>query len=202
MDPELAEALALSRAEYEQTQRIPAAFPILWAVSHSCETHTAYFLQYPSTCTTCGAELSAHHVSKLESSLVSSAAAPRSIVIRPTVGSFHNYRHDMLLHVGITNSKGHVFNFDAGGCHIEPVWVECITVPLEASHLSDTHWDQRLQQHHNSEQTRKTTYPYHSLSNNCYDYAIRFLNSINFEGKSNHSKDDIVSRFIGIYCTS
>ena len=37
---------------------------------------------------------------------------------------------------------------------------------------------------------------YHATRNNCYDYVIRFLNSINFENKSQHSKEDLVERLI------
>lgn len=38
--------------------------------------------------------------------------------------------------------------------------------------------------------------PYKQLQNNCYDYVIRFLNGIKFEGRENHQKEDIVTRFI------
>ena len=34
------------------------------------------------------------------------------------------------------------------------------------------------------------------MKNNCYDYVIRFLNLINFENSSRHTKEDIVDRYI------
>ena len=39
--------------------------------------------------------------------------------------------------------------------------------------------------------------PYRCMENNCYDFVIRFLNLVNWEGSSNHEKYAIVARLLG-----
>jgi hypothetical protein len=119
---------------------------------------------------------------------------PRCIVVRPTIGSFHTYNNQMLLHCGISNSKGKVYNFDIGGCSAEE-WKLSLSINL-AHPCSDSEWDAQLERHNNAEKSFLAYRPYQALRNNCYDYVIRFLNGIKFEGKEDHKKEDVVARLI------
>ncbi|ELR20747.1 zinc finger, zz type domain containing protein [Acanthamoeba castellanii str. Neff] len=120
----------------------------------------------------------------------------RSLAIKPTVGTFGRYHNRMLLHCGLADSAGRVYNFDESGCHVDSDWHESISIPVAAPHLSDEQWDAELDRHHKAELTFKAYRPYKQLQNNCYDYVIRFLNGVKFEGRKNHQKEDIVTRFI------
>jgi len=120
----------------------------------------------------------------------------RSVVVKPTMGSFSRYDPRMLLHCGVSDSKSKVYNFDERGPCIDNDWKESISIPIEAPHLTDSQWDAALARHHDAEKTFERARPYSQLANNCYDYVIRFLNGIKFEGKEDHTKEGIVARFI------
>lgn len=45
---------------------------------------------------------------------------------------------------------------------------------------------------------RAQTKKYQQLENNCYDFVIRFLNSISYKGRNDHMKGPIVEELVGI----
>ena len=105
---------------------------------------------------------------------------PRCVCIRMTVGSFTGYTERSLLHTGVSDSSGIVYNFDERGHH-KDAWVESINYPLQAAaSLSDDEWDAALCAHHAAH--RGSGIPYRSLGYNCYQYVVEFLNSIEFAG--------------------
>jgi hypothetical protein len=57
---------------------------------------------------------------------------PHCIVIRVTRGSFRQYNRRTLLHCGVTNSQGVVYNFDKRGHHQDSLWEESICIKLSA----------------------------------------------------------------------
>jgi len=117
----------------------------------------------------------------------------RSIVIKPTYSSFKNYNSNLLLHCGITDSQGNVYNFDQRGPRKDSKkWTRCIAQRLNHPALDDKHWDEQLMEHNKEEKRREKSAGYRDLSNNCYDYIIRFLNNIKFGDKATHTKEDIV----------
>jgi hypothetical protein len=116
---------------------------------------------------------------------------PRSIAIKPTVGTFSNYRRDSLLHCGITDTTGRVFNFDEKGRRFDLSWEETLCVKLETK-MDDNSWNSALTSHLKDEQAMANYSRYHPLDNNCYSFVVRFLNKIKFEGKENHTKASIV----------
>jgi hypothetical protein len=38
---------------------------------------------------------------------------------------------------------------------------------------------------------------YHQIDNNCYSFVIRFLNEIRYAGSKDHTKEEVVEKFIG-----
>lgn len=127
-----------------------------------------------------------------------SACKPRSLVIKPTVGTFANSNTSSLLHVGITDSQGAtVYNFDIQGRKADKAsstWPEALSVPLTAGskQLSDAEWDSALLAFFLEEKEMNRVSPYHALQNNCYSFAIRFLNSIQYHGSSTRTKEQFV----------
>ena len=59
---------------------------------------------------------------------------PMSICIRMGVGSFSSYTRESILHCGISDSNGKVYNFDEYG-HNECTWYESLSFPLVCSCL-------------------------------------------------------------------
>jgi hypothetical protein len=57
------------------------------------------------------------HVRRFPSGILESR--PMCVCIKMTVGSFTNYSSTSLLHCGISDSRGRVYNFDEGGYHVD-----------------------------------------------------------------------------------
>ena len=106
----------------------------------------------------------------------------RCVCIRMTVGSFRGYTDTALLHTGVSDSAGVVFNFDEAGHH-QDAWVESINfhvaMPREA--WTDRAWDAALatyDAHH-----RRAGPRYRAVGNNCYNYITGFMNHIKYLGR-------------------
>jgi len=124
------------------------------------------------------------------------ACKPRSLVIKPSFCTFANYSSSALLHCGISNSQGSVYNFDSRGVCMDKPWDEVLHIPLIVESHSDEKWDLLLQAHYEREKQLEMKKKYHQLDNNCYDFVVRFLNEIQYEGKNNHTKEDLVVTLI------
>jgi len=70
---------------------------------------------------------------------------------RPTFVSFKDYTTESLLHCGITDSKGRVFNFEYN-VYIDETWPYCINIDLSkdsnVSAMSDDEWDKAMMDHY------------------------------------------------------
>ena len=69
---------------------------------------------------------------------------PCSVVIKPTKGNFlHDYQNRNHLHIGVTNSKGFVVEYDAQGIHRDKTldWKNCIVISLNGAIDQDVRED-------------------------------------------------------------
>jgi len=125
---------------------------------------------------------------------LSSQPPPFSVLIKPTFGSFKNYTVGELLHVGISDSKGNILNFDSRGVSCDPSsdWRDVLSFPIPIDRF-----DERLSTHTHLEKERERGNKYHQIDNNCYDFAIRFLNFIHWEGSNQHTKESFVVNTVG-----
>ena len=110
---------------------------------------------------------------------------PRSMAVRMTIGSFTAYSARSLLHCGVSNSRGVVYNFDERGRHADDSWLECVCVPLPVD-LPDAEFDAALVAH-NAAHARANV-KYHPLQHNCFDYLVGFLNAVRYGGTAGNSK--------------
>lgn len=127
----------------------------------------------------------------------SNACPGRSLVVKCTVGPLERYTPASLLHVGISDSRGTVVhNFDFGvKATAAAAWGATLAAALPCE-LTDEQWDELLGCFVRSEHARAVTRPYDSLDNNCFAFAIRWLNLIGFQGMTDHSKDDVAERLV------
>jgi len=110
-------------------------------------------------------------------------SAPCSLVIKTTFGSFAEYNARCLLHAGVTDSRGRVYNFDGAGHHQHDSWEEAINVPVSCD--DPEAWDLALATFDQSH--RELGIPYQDLGYNCYNYLVDFLNSIAYQQRTNHT---------------
>lgn len=120
---------------------------------------------------------------KLPSPLTNAGESPMSLVVRPTVGTFlRNYDNSVNLHIGVTDTKGTVYDYDEDGVHVGIAgWEECLVIPLsnrgvtpQIYHL----WDSTLQ--NLSQSNMWTKLKYIEDRHNCFDFVIFFLKQIGF----------------------
>jgi hypothetical protein len=112
--------------------------------------------------------------------------------IRPTLGTFADYKpEESLLHCGISDSRGRVYNFEYQ-LHIDEPWQQCLSIPLQDGTDSDQEWDKQLGKHHTFMTQVIKKRPYDALDHNCYDYVVEFLNKIAFNNSTKHDKESLV----------
>jgi hypothetical protein len=125
-----------------------------------------------------------------------------SVVIRPTNGDFlHHYQNAADLHIGLTNSKGDVYEFDRYGLHAatkNSSWNQCLSVPIvtEIDNMWKDYWDYTLQIA--AQLDRWQPNKYFEDTNNCYSFVITFLRMLRVKDlkPSLHSKTQFCKDFI------
>jgi len=139
----------------------------------------------------------------------SAAEFPCSIVIKPTKGNFlDDYTNKSNLHIAVTNSSGHVYEFDRDGLRKDrrDAWKNCLVLDLSGAHplvgdmIQDPdwgeYWDLCLEQ--TSAAHVFTREMYREDENNCFNFVLTFLVSLNqtpFTGWA-ESKVDFCQRLI------
>lgn len=139
------------------------------------------------------------------------ASRPHCFVIKMTRGSFRDYTRSCLLHCGISDSRGMVFNFDERGHHRDTSWRESICVPLNAevtqalsARGDDSRggnvrsFDRALAEHDAAHIAAGQ--PYHDNDDNCYHYAVGFLNHVRFRGRTDHTIHSIERELLTAPC--
>ncbi|NWX09471.1 MKROS protein, partial [Caloenas nicobarica] len=157
----------------------------------------------PERCPACGRPLSGSALPaaplRLPSPFRHGHRQPRAFLLRPTAGTFlGGYDGKSDLHVGITNSNGVVYNYDAEGVHRAGTgWEQCISIPLVQPHRFGLlqQWDQLLEEFSAGEAWLPHRYDEHE--HNCYTYALAFINSIlTAQGKREMSKSEFTEKFV------
>ena len=126
---------------------------------------------------------------------------PCSIVIKPTHGDFLiDYQNKHNLHIGITNSKGFVIEYDSKGIHRDRTldWNRCIVIHMnnyiDPDVVSDPdwpeYWDLCLNQTLMSS-PNWTIDSYQAEDHNCFAFVLAFLRSLKQKPLSNHANNKL-----------
>ncbi|KAH9513560.1 MKRN2 opposite strand protein [Bulinus truncatus] len=134
----------------------------------------------------------------LPSPFSSSLKFKRAIVLKPTLGDFIRcYTRACNLHIGITDDKGLVYDFDEDGLNQRSVWPEVLLVL--SCQLGETEaWDKTLR-HMCLQQAVWSKQRYHEHHWNCFDFVLNFLIHLNYPeliGPSLMSKADFCDIFL------
>jgi hypothetical protein len=110
------------------------------------------------------------------------------------MGAFTKLSETCLLHCGISDSHGAVYNFDERGRRRQTNWRGSLCIPLEHAAMSDAAWDAALRNFNQREKTSGGAYS--ALTNNCYAYVVGFLNTVAFQNSRQHRKTDLATKMI------
>lgn len=150
-------------------------------MQHCTNQMNIFFSEFPETCPLCGKSLKGCSLIippfRVPSPFMSQNDISCSFVVKPTKGSFlREYKSGDNLHVGITSSNRMVYNFDELGLHADRTgWEQCIVISItEIKEFTSELWDSRLKQMCCS--GLWTSEKYDEDNNNCYDFALGFLN--------------------------
>ncbi|XP_020903334.1 MKRN2 opposite strand protein-like [Exaiptasia diaphana] len=161
-------------------------------MQHCSRQENIFYIDFPLHCPICGLKLQNCQLIVppfcVPSPLVSASFMTLSccILVKQTHGDFlRDYRNGENLHIGITDSKGFVYNYDEQGVCIEKDnWNQCAVLELESA--DSQMWDSVLER-----STKSNTWSserYHETSLNCYDYVLSMLKEINKGGFFQDSK--------------
>ena len=130
----------------------------------------------------------------------------RAFCIRMAFGSFAQYNSRSILHAGISDSRGRVYNFDQRGHHVDFSWTECVSIPLKNDgKREDAAYDAQLRLYDQAHRGMRQQYSHiiHRASeahlnpgNNCFAYAVGFLNFIHYEGKTDHTVQSVERSYL------
>lgn len=147
-----------------------------------CQTDASLLcLSLPPTCPLCEGDVYSTPMKvppfRLPSPFLHSCEARYCVVLKPTHGTFlEDYSNAANLHVGVTNSRGAVYDYNEKGVNRSlEGWDQCVCVPIlqKYDETCIALWDQKLEQH----SAYDTWHPerYSQTDNNCYDFVLSFL---------------------------
>ncbi|RMC00122.1 hypothetical protein DUI87_23532 [Hirundo rustica rustica] len=157
-----------------------------------------YCRRAPPRCPACGGDLRSAGLTaapvRLHCPFRHGHGQPRAFLIRPTRGTFledvavpqqplcfasSGYDGDSDLHVGITNSKGVVYNYDQEGVHrAGSGWEQSISIPLVQPDMWELlqQWDDLLEEF--SLEEAWLPHRYQEQQHNCFTFALAFINCV------------------------
>ncbi|KAM7447363.1 protein of unknown function (DUF4796) [Porites harrisoni] len=176
---------------------------VVRCMQHCTNKMNIFFTNFPDTCPICSKSLNSCSLIippfRVPCPFVSQRNVSRVILVKPTRGSFmRDYKSGDDLHIGVATSNGAVYNFDELGLHADTTdWEQCIVASMSDIYFSRSDiWDSKLQQMLLSGVW--TSKEYDEIKNNCYDFALSFLNELLLMDikpklqKANFCKDFIV----------
>lgn len=114
---------------------------------------------------------------------------PCSIILRPTNGDFLNdYFNTMDLHIGLTSSKGVIYEFDRYGLRKTLAkktdsaalqWAQSLLVETVPESWHE-HWDNTLKELDKCQEKDWTATTYLEDSYNCYTFVLKFLQLLGY----------------------
>ncbi|XP_069340514.1 MKRN2 opposite strand protein isoform X1 [Eulemur rufifrons] len=122
-----------------------------------------------------------------------------SFLLRPTQGTFlREYDGRSDLHVGITNTNGVVYNYNACGVQRDGAgWEQSVSVPLVQPSMYGLmdQWDKYLEDFSTS--GAWLPHRYEEDRHNCYTYTLTFINCVlTTEGKEPLDKSEFTEKHV------
>jgi len=182
--------------------------------SHCDSGKRIFCLEIPEACPLCGERIEEETSSLLSGPrqvpcpFVSSSDAPCSVLIRPTRGDFlHFYSNSADLHIGVTDSRGQVFEYDSQGVKKSrgrKRWDQCLAIPISPPNPDDRwvqHWDYTLAITAGMDTWSASDYQEDGI--NCYSFVLTFLKMLHvsqlkpsLSSKQQFCSDFMVSRTV------
>ena len=152
-------------------------------------------------CPSCYNDYDKQNISTVENP-IKNKILPCSIIITDSFKELNpiDYTQTSILHVGISNSKGKIYNFwnkyKVDTEKSDSMWKYVINIPLEYNILDNETFDELVE---NSKKQQELLYPkYDQLNNNCYAFICRLLNDLYYMNKT-WTKEELAINVIEKY---
>ncbi|KAK9869629.1 hypothetical protein WA026_003374 [Henosepilachna vigintioctopunctata] len=118
--------------------------------------------------------------------------------MKPTVGTFlDDYKNDDDLHIGVTDSKGSICEYDSNGLQMGRTeeWEQAVLIYKMSEPWMD-HWDVVLQEI--QEDPLYTSERYDEYTFNCYTFVLEFLKRLKCEELNDYlgNKEKFCEKFV------
>lgn len=170
-------------------------------MQHCCNQMNIFFTNFPEICPLCGQSLKSCSLIippfRIPSPFVAQNTVSGVLLVKPTKGSFlRDYKSGDDLHVGIVAANGEVYNFDELGLHTDSSdWEQCLAVSVnDVCIFNSEHWNSKLQWMSCSGLWTSKEYDEHN--NNCFNFALSFLNHFLPTNMKPLQKQDFCKDFI------
>jgi len=176
------------------------SIPNLMCFQHCVKNVNVFCFVLPALCPMCGEDLSTAdlRIPPFRVALPFSTASnnPHHVVLKPTNGNFlRDYKNGQLLHVGLTDSRGRVYEFDERGltCDDANGWTQCLAASIRRLEPCDIDEIDRILSTTVSSPAWKAE-KYNEELYNCFDYVLYVVNAASSGQPS--SKTSFVSDLI------
>ncbi|KAJ8681360.1 hypothetical protein QAD02_017147 [Eretmocerus hayati] len=174
-----------------------SSMPTLIRFQH-CSDTPVFCRQVPKDCPVCGHSLATLELEPVlvPCPLVNAVHHPCSLVVRCSKGSFLDEYHALDdLHIGITDSCGVVFEYDACGLvkNDNINWQECAAISVIPDSW-ETYWDEILVDMLNDPMWQSKNYD--DAKFNCFNFVTSFLEKLKFKDLQFLNKEELCEAFI------
>lgn len=164
-----------------------------------CSDKSIFCKKVAKVCPLCGSEVTNFLLEPFDIPCPFAQASeyPCSLVVKPSFGDFlRNYKSSDDLHIGLTNSVGTTFEFDARGLTINDSgnWKNCLIVNATIPESWFSRWDKVLDEL--STRPNWNLINYHPTSSNCFDFVMDFLTHLNYPDLTFTDKTSLCASYV------
>lgn len=142
----------------------------------------------PKLCPVCGADTTQSPMRippyLIEAPFTDGSYTQCAVLVKPTLGHFlHDFDNQSDLHIGLTNSKGEIYEFDERGVTVgREGWQCCLSIYIDSNDcaIDVESWDLKLDKF--SAGGSWLAKHYVETTYNCYDFVIGFLRHMGLDG--------------------
>ncbi|XP_043282898.1 MKRN2 opposite strand protein [Venturia canescens] len=164
-----------------------------------CNDKSIFCKEVPIACPLCKTVVTRYVLEpfRIPCPFAEASGNPCALVVKPSFGNFlQDYKPTDDLHIGLTNSVGRIFEFDARGLTINDLtkWKNCLVINTSVPESWYSRWDEVLEELCTGSNWNLVNY--NPTSYNCFDFVMNFLTLLNYKDLTFLDKTTLCSSFV------